>query len=247
MSRNSCNIFLDVSCLTLAGTGLLPLLAAAYGRVEPFAAAASSLISLSIGVGILERENRRKEVFLSTLIIGISWILALTPRELSAIISITLAFTGTAYVSWIAGYETGIAFFSTSFVPFLSLFSWSPASIVIASIGYTVMAGLIAASAAKVRHPLVISFSAPFIALLGVEGALAASTIAYMLAISVARATERIGCPFSIDSGLLFAGSLIGGLGAVLLGKMVAVAAIGVWALGFILQLAGVLIPSQQH
>ena len=246
--RVGCEITGNVSCFVLAGTGVLAILAVAYGRVEPFAAAASSLVSLAIGLRILELNSFKREVFILTLMVGISWILALVPGERYGMVSLPLAFMASAYASILVGYNAGLAFFSTSLVPFLSFFSWSRQAILIASVGYIVLAGLIASGTSEKTHPLIISVLSPLSLVLGVEGSLAASVIAFMLAISVSRATEKMGCPFSIDSGILFAGSILGLIGLLLLRLLESSdLAIGVWSLGFILQLAGVLIPRQSR
>jgi len=237
----------DPPCLLLAGTGLLALLAIVYDTTIPFSLALTSLIALSLAIKILY--NYKYIVSIIILIVGSAWLLTFTGNPRLGLLGLILTYLASIIASARAGVNAGLAVFSSSSVPFIVSFPaqaggvWNPDAIRLASACCVLMAGLVSASLSGKMHPLSITIVAPLVAVLPPQAAASSTAIAFMLAISTAEAIKMVGCPFSVDSGLLFYGTITGIIGVLLECTGLNVLGIGLWATGFLLQLAGVLIP----
>ncbi len=237
----------DPPCLLLAGTGLLAILAIVYDTTIPFSLALTSLIALSLVIKILY--NNKYSTTIMILIVGSAWLLTFTGKAWLGLLGLTLTYLASVIALARAGVNAGLAVFSSSSVPFIVSFpahagiTWNPDAIRLASACCVLMAGLVSASLSGKIHPLSISIMAPLVAVLPPQAAASSTAIAFMLAISTAEVIKMVGCPFSTDSGLLFYGTIIGIMGVLLECAGLKVLSVGLWATGFLLQLAGVLIP----
>ncbi len=234
---------LDMGCLLLSGAGIIVLMSIIYDKIVPFAPAATSVVALSIGL-MRSSKNILKNIIV--LIVSLSWGVSILYPEY-AFYAMILVYAASVIAAVDSGPEGGIAVFSTSMIPMLVGFEWSPEAIIVSSIIYIALAGLIASLVSNSIHPLIIVVAAPIVVMLGSNAGLAASTIAFMTVIAVTGTTKIVGCPFHIDSGLLFVGTIIGILGVLLMmvesfsGDLLL--SIGLWTLGFLFQLAGILVP----
>ncbi len=235
---------LDPTCVLLAGTGIVVLMAIIYDALIPFAPAATSIVALSIGLALVRGLYER---IIITLLVALSWTVSIFLPEY-AVYGGSIVYLATIYSLIVSGSAAAISVFGASMIPLLVGLGFNSEAILVSSTLYIVLAGLIASLITNNLHPLIIVAASPLVLLLGDNAGLAASTIAFMTVISVSGTTRKVGCPFRIDSGLVFIGSVIGVFAVIsivfreALGDLLP--SIGLWALSYLFLLAGVLVPS---
>ncbi|MFZ8792393.1 MAG: hypothetical protein ACO2O2_00690 [Acidilobaceae archaeon] len=80
----------------------------------------------------------------------------------------------------------------------------------------------------------------------GVTPAITASLLSTILVISAGGLIQKVGCPFRVDSNVVFSGSLLASIGVVALALWGwSSLAAGLWILGFLLATSGVLVPTR--
>jgi hypothetical protein len=80
----------------------------------------------------------------------------------------------------------------------------------------------------------------------GVTPAITASLLSTILVISAGGLIQKAGCPFRVDSNVVFSGSLLASIGVVALALWGwSSLAAGLWILGFLLATSGVLVPTR--
>jgi len=109
---------------------------------------------------------------------------------------------------------------------------------------YVATVSLLALVATRRLHSLVLLLALAMIPV-GLEQALAASLLATILVVAAGGFIERVGCPFKVDSRLVFWGGVVASLGivAMAVGGVTTLTS-GLWILGLLLTLSGILVPS---
>ena len=80
----------------------------------------------------------------------------------------------------------------------------------------------------------------------GVTPAITASLLSTVLVVSAGGLIQKVGCPFRVDSNVVFSGSLLASIGVVALALWGwSSLAAGLWILGFLLATSGVLVPTR--
>jgi len=239
---------LNIACLLAAGSGILILLSIATVNVYPYLPAAVSIVSLAIGI-----HNIRcvKIQIISSILIILSWILTifyarLSKNELIIIVSISIQYLATALAITQGGAEAGLPIFASSYATLIVLFSWSnPTPIGILSFGYIVLGGIIAGLLSSRPHPVAAVLASPIALIVNPQVAVMLSLLAYSAILAGSGAIKWVGCPFRTDSGLVFAGTIVGVIGALLGETMVSMTMVlGLYSSGLLLLLAGILTPA---
>ncbi len=80
----------------------------------------------------------------------------------------------------------------------------------------------------------------------GLTPAITASILSSILVISAGGLIRRVGCPFKVDSNVVFSGGLVASFGVVTLALWGwSVLTAGLWILGFLLVISGTLVPTK--
>ena len=235
---------IDLPCLLAAGSGILLLLPVINLSVYPYIPAAVSLVSLAVGLHRLE--CRRIRVAVAALV-GLSWVLTIsyaeTARSTVLYVAIAMQYAATAISLVEGGAGAGLPVFASSYTTMLVLFGDSVYAEKLLSMGYIVIGALIATLLSQKPHPLLALIASPVILVFGGEAAVMLSLVTYMAVLAGSGAIFWVGCPFKTDSGLVFAGTITGIIGAVLeIGSPTM--RLGLYSAGLLLLLAGILTPS---
>lgn len=238
-------------CLLSAGSGLLVLLAVASESLYPYIPAAVSIVTLSVALHQVKSSSHRWTILvLGTASWALSIAYSLTGGGRYGVLmissSIGLGYIATAVAALTGGWGAGLAAFGAMYAPLIVAFSYTAEADVILSAGYVLLGSVLAAALAESPYALLGSLSIFIFLPLGVQPMVALSLLAYITVLAGSGALEWRGCPFKLDSGLVFMGALVGSLGAVFLGgePVIYRPALGLYSLGLLLILAGVLTPS---
>jgi hypothetical protein len=110
---------------------------------------------------------------------------------------------------------------------------------------YIVAQAILAVLTSRRLHSIVLLVALATIPF-GVTPAITASLLSTILVVSAGGLIQKAGCPFRVDSNVVFSGSLLASIGVVALAlwgwsSLVA----GLWILGFLLATSGVLVPTR--
>ncbi len=159
--------------------------------------------------------------------------------------SLGSGYAATAIASIRGGWGAGLAAFGAMSARVSVVCAFTAEATVVLSAGYVLIGSILASALAGNSYALLSSASVFIFLPLGAGPMVALSLLAYLTVLAGSGVLEWRGCPFKPDSGLILMGALVGGLGAVFLGgEEVSRSALGLYSLGLLLILAGVLTPS---
>jgi hypothetical protein len=232
-----------------AGSGLLALLAVVYENIYPFIPAAISIVSLSLALHFMNNRFSRGAVLFFALTAWFASILyELFPGHFigGLLVALGSGYVATALAIMGGGAEAGLSAFGAIYAPLLVFYSYDPMATRIFSAGYLIIGGLMAGlNTGRAHIPFLSAILAIPILLLNANVIVSVSLLAYISILSVSGAVEWRTCPFTMDSGLIFMGIIVGLAGVAVIGLMptLLVQGLGLYVLGLLLQLAGILTP----
>jgi hypothetical protein len=110
---------------------------------------------------------------------------------------------------------------------------------------YIVVQAILAVLTSRRLHSIVLLVALATIPF-GVTPAITASLLSTVLVVSAGGLIQKSGCPFRVDSNVVFSGSLLASIGVVALALWGwSSLAAGLWILGFLLATSGVLVPTR--
>jgi len=110
---------------------------------------------------------------------------------------------------------------------------------------YIVVQAILAVLTSRRLHSIVLLVALATIPF-GVTPAITASLLSTVLVVSAGGLIQKVGCPFRVDSNVVFSGSLLASIGVVALALWGwSSLAAGLWILGFLLATSGVLVPTR--
>jgi hypothetical protein len=110
---------------------------------------------------------------------------------------------------------------------------------------YIVVQAILAVLTSRRLHSIVLLAALTTIPF-GVTPAITASLLSTVLVVSAGGLIQKVGCPFRVDSNVVFSGSLLASIGVVALALWGwSSLAAGLWILGFLLATSGVLVPTR--
>ncbi len=237
---------LDAPCIVVAGSGLLVLLAVWWQTLVPFIPASVSLVALGIALHRLEAPRTRYTVTL--LVVG-SWMLSVAYargllREDAVYAGVSMSYAAAA-LALAAGAEAGLSVFASSYAPLMTYFNWSPYAMILLSVGFVLLGGMIASLSTGRFHIILAVLLVPIFTIFGPQTMTALALLTFMTVLSVSGTVEWRTCPFRVDSGMVMIGSLISVTGALLmsLGELLWLQSLALYSLGLLLILAGLLSP----
>ncbi|MCE4628305.1 MAG: hypothetical protein F7C34_04060 [Desulfurococcales archaeon] len=235
---------LEVSCILAAGSGLLVLLSVAAEELFPFIPAAVSIVSAAVGLHFVN--NDRIRAIILVLLVS-AWAATVGYARVgynSLLISIFLIYVAFILTALYAGAGPGLTVFSSSYPSLVALFLDNPRALAVFSSGFVFLGAIIAAMLARKPHALLSVVAAPLPLVMGSSEGMMIALLSYIAILAGSGAVKWIGCPFRVDTGLVFYGFLVGVVGIALYyvtgGSLTG---FGLYSGGLLLLLAGVLTP----
>ena len=235
---------LEASCILAAGSGLLVLLSVAEEELFPFIPAAVSIVSAAIGLHFVKNNYTKIKIMI---LLVISWAATVGYTKAgyeSLLMSILITYIAFILTALHAGAGPSLAVFSSSYPALVALFLDNPQALAIFSSGFIFLGAIIAAMLTRRPHALLSSIAAPLPLIAGSKEGMMIALLGYIAILAGSGAVKWVGCPFRVDTGLVFYGFLVGAVGIVIYYVTGgSITGFGLYSGGLLLLLAGVLTP----